>query len=284
MKRIAIVGPGLLGGSLALKLHALGGSEVRLWARRPEAIQEIEARKCADFASTDLREVAGDADLIVLCVPVNAMGGLAREMHGFIRPDTIITDVGSVKASVVNELGRILATRGRFVGSHPMAGNERTGLRAADANLFQGTTCMVTPDDNTDPIATAEVAAFWRRVGCRVVQIAAREHDECVALISHLPHLIAGALIHAVAGKNAHAFQVVGPGFRDTTRVASGPPGMWVDILRENAPAVLASLDAIMTKLAELRGILASPTANAESLRNFLAVAKQTRDQIQFPK
>jgi prephenate dehydrogenase len=283
MHRIAILGPGLLGGSLALKLRALGNCEVRLWARRPEALAEIEQRQCAHFASNDAVEVVRDADLVVLCVPVGAMPELARQIVGGIRPDTIVTDVGSVKASVVTEVGEFFKERGRFVGSHPMAGTEHTGLKAAKADLLEGTTCMVTPVASTNADAVAAVTAFWKSVGCRVVSIAALEHDECVALISHLPHVVAGALVRAVAARNPHAFQVVGPGFRDTTRVSSGPPGMWVGILRENAPAVLSSLDALVTELAELRRILSDPSTGDETLRNFLAEAKQTRDQIQFP-
>ena len=283
MKRIAILGPGLLGGSLALKLHASEMCKVRLWARRPEALKEIEERHCADFASNDVAEIVRDADLVVLCVPVDAMGDLARQVVSAIRPDTIVTDVGSVKASVAAELGPIFQSRGRFVGSHPMAGTEHTGLQAAKADLFHGTTCMVTPEESTAPETVEEVTRFWQSVGCRVVTIAAREHDECVALISHLPHIVAGALVHAVASENAHAFQVVGPGFRDSTRVASGPPGMWIGILRENSAAILAALDALLVKLTDLRQILASPQNGDASLRNFLAEAKQTRDQIKFP-
>ena len=283
MHRIAILGPGLLGGSLALKLRALGNCEVRLWARRPEALKEIEQRQCAHFASNDAAEVVSDVDLVVLCVPVGVMPDLAKQIIDAIRPDTIVTDVGSVKASVVAELGAIFAKRGRFVGSHPMAGTEHTGLQAAKMDLFQGTTCMVTPDDGTDAAAVATVSEFWKSVGCRVVALRAKEHDECVALISHLPHVVAGALVRTAAAKNPHAFQVVGPGFRDTTRVSSGPPGMWVGILRENAPAVLSALDGLMTELSELRRILSDPSTGDETLRNFLAVSKQTRDQIQFP-
>ena len=283
MHRIAIFGPGLLGGSLALKLRALGTCEVRLWARRPEALQEIRDRDCAHFASNDVAGVARDADLVILCVPVGVMPDLARQIAGVIRPDTIVTDVGSVKASVVAELGPIFASRGRFVGSHPMAGTEHTGLQAAKADLFQGTTCMVTPDAATDHDATKVVSAFWESVGCRVVAIPAQEHDECVALISHLPHVVAGAIVQAVAARNPHAFSVVGPGFRDTTRVASGPPVMWVGILRENSTAVLAALDALLAQLSGLREALSDSATGDDALRNFLAAAKQTRDQIKFP-
>ncbi len=281
MKRIAILGPGLLGGSIALKLRAVGGAHVALWARRAEAVEEIRARGCADAASTDVREVVRGADVVVFCVPVGAMPALAREIAGELRADTIVTDVGSVKATVVAELSAIFAGRALFVGSHPMAGSEFTGLKAARADLFEGTTCIVTPGDSGE--ATAKVSAFWQSLGCRVVQIAAAEHDECVALISHLPHLVAGTLVRTVATNNPHAFDVVGPGFRDTTRVASGPPPMWTEILRENSNAVVAAIDAMIAKLAEFRQTLA-PQSDPQALHDLLAEAKKTRDQITFPK
>ncbi len=279
MKRIAILGPGLLGGSIALKLRALGGSQVALWARRAEAVAEIRALGCAEEASSDLRSVVSGADLVVLCVPVGAMPTLARELAPLIREDTIVTDVGSVKCAVVAELSAILP---RFVGSHPMAGSEHTGMKAATAALFSKTTCIVTPAASTDAAALAQVSTFWQSLGCRVVSLPAEEHDECVALISHLPHLVAASLVNTVAGKNPHAFNVVGPGFRDTTRVSSGPPAMWVEILSENSHAVGSALDALIAKLAEFRQTLARSEAGGISAA--LHAAKQTRDHITFPK
>ena len=281
MKHIAILGPGLLGGSIALKLRALGGSHVALWARREEAVQEIRARGCADVASTDVREIVRGADIVIFCVPVGAMPALAREIVGELRADTIVTDVGSVKASVVAELSSIFAGRAQFVGSHPMAGSEFTGLKAARANLFEGTTCIVTPGVSGG--AVEKISEFWQSLGCRVVQLAAAEHDECVALISHLPHIVAGTLVRTVAANNPHAFNVVGPGFRDTTRVASGPSPMWAEILRENSGAVVAALDAMIAKLVEFRQTLA-PQGDTQALYDLLAGAKKTRDQITFPK
>ena len=162
-----------------------------------------------------------------------------------------------------------------------MAGSEFTGLKAARANLFEGTTCIVTPGDSAD--ATAQVSAFWQSLGCRIVQLAAAEHDECVALVSHLPHIVAGTLVRTVAANNPHALNVVGPGFRDTTRVASGPAPMWTEILRENSGAVVAALDAMIAKLAEFRQTLAAQSS-AQALHDLLAAAKETRDQITFPK
>lgn len=282
MKRIAILGPGLLGGSIALKLRELGGHHVSLWARRPEAVAEIHARDCADSASTNLAEMVRDADLVVLCMPVGAMATVAREIVGALKPGAVVTDVGSVKAAVVEQLGAIFAGRCHFVGSHPMAGSEFTGLAAARADLFKGAACIVTPEEGADPGAVACVSEFWQRLGCRVVELAAQEHDECVALVSHVPHLVAGTLVRTVAAQNAHAFSVVGPGFRDTTRVSSGPPELWVGILRENAAAVGNALDAVIAKLQILRQTLAP--FSESGVRAALTEAKTTRDQITFPQ
>ena len=283
MKRIAILGPGLLGGSIALKLRQLGGSHVTLWARRPAAVEEAIAADCAERATSDLEAAVKDADLVVLCVPVGAMRQIAATLIPAIRPDAIVTDVGSVKSAVLAEVGPLFARRGHFVGSHPMAGSEFTGLKAARADLFERSTCIVTPDANTDPQALAAVEAFWALLGCRVVQLGAGEHDDCVALVSHLPHLVAAMLVNVVADRNAHAFGVVGPGFRDTTRVASGPPAMWTEILRENSAAVVAATDALIAKLADFRQTLA-PDGDGRKLNEILAAAKTTRDRISFPK
>ena len=283
MKRIAILGPGLLGGSIALKLRALGGSHVTLWARRAAAVDEAIAAGCSDDATTDLITAVKDADLVVLCVPVGAMREIAGAFLPAIRPDAIVTDVGSVKGSVLAEVGALFRGCGRFVGSHPMAGSEFTGLKSARADLFERSTCIVTPDANTDPRALTVVENFWTRLGCRVVQLAAGEHDECVALVSHLPHLVATTLINMIAEQNAHAFGVVGPGFRDSTRVASGPPALWTEILRENSAAVVAAIDALIAKLADFRQTLARP-GDGRNLHDTLTAAKTTRDRISFPK
>jgi len=283
MKRIAILGPGLIGGSIALALRRHGGSHVTLWTRRPEAIGEIIAAGCADTATADLATAVKDADLVVLCVPVGAMFGIAAMIAPVIRGDCIISDAGSVKGPVLAELRPLFRERGRFVGSHPMAGSEHTGLAAARANLFDGTTCIVTPDADTEVAVLAELRGFWKSIGCRVIELPAAEHDECVALVSHLPHLLAATLVNTVAAQNEHAFRAVGPGFRDTTRVAAGPPAMWREILRENSAAVLPAIDALIAKLADFRQTLALD-GDGRGIHELLANARTTRERITFPK
>jgi prephenate dehydrogenase len=283
MKRIAIFGPGLIGGSIALALRRIGGSHVTLWARRPEAVGEVIAAGCADAATADLAAAVKDADLVVLCVPVGAMGGLAAGIAPLIPSQCVVTDAGSVKGPVLAELRPIFQGRGRFVGSHPMAGSEHTGLTAARAHLFDGTTCIVTPEPDTDAAALALVCDFWKGIGCRVAELPAAEHDECVALVSHLPHLLAATLVNTVAARNEHAFRVVGPGFRDTSRVAAGPPAMWREILRENSAAVLPAIDALIAKLSEFRQTLALAD-DGRGTHELLAAARATRERITFPK
>lgn len=286
MKRIAILGPGLLGGSIALKLRETGVARVALWARRQAAVDDILARGCADEACTSIAKIAADADLVVLCVPVGAMEDISQDLRGVIRKDTIVTDVGSVKQSVVAGLDAVFENHGRFVGSHPMAGSESTGMAAAQTDLFCGKTCIVTPSQATDAAALQEVIEFWKQLGCkRVVQLSPEAHDECVALISHLPHLVAAALVNTVSDTYPAAFEVVGPGFRDTTRVAGGPPAMWQEILTENSHAVVHALDAMIAKLTTFRQTLHSHSAEEAKVEitATLAAAQSTRDRI-FPK
>jgi prephenate dehydrogenase len=280
MNRLAILGPGLLGGSIALAARRSGGFHVSAWARRPEAVVEMERRGMADVVSGDLSVVVKDADLIVLCVPVGVMGALAEQIVSMISPRAIVTDVGSVKGPVVEELHGIFSKCGRFVGSHPMAGSEKTGLEAARTELFDGAVCNVTPEEHSDSDSVAAVRAFWQALGGRVLELSPMQHDEIVALISHLPHLLAATLVNVVGQENAAAFDFSGPGFRDTTRVASGPPAMWSEILRSNQAAVRASAEAMIEKLREIITLL----DHDASMTEFLTQAKARRDLLRHPK
>ncbi len=280
MTQLAIIGPGLLGGSIALAARRAGGFRVAAWARRSEAVAEMQRLALADRVSTNLAETVADADLVVLCVPIGAMAELARQIVAAIAPGAVVTDVGSVKAPVVEEVGAVFSRRGRFVGSHPMAGSEQTGIAAASADLFDGAACIVTPVENSDAGAVAMVRGFWESLGCRVLETSPARHDEIVALVSHFPHLLAAMLVNVVAEQNADAFEFSGPGFRDITRVASGPPAMWAEILRSNHVAVRKSAEAMIEKL---RGI-ATLLDHDASMTEFLTHAKAQRDRLRSPK
>ena len=282
IQRVALVGPGLLGGSIALALRGRKDVTVAIWARRSEMVEELKAMALAHYASTTLARVVRDADLIILCTPVGAMPALAREIVGAAKPGAIVTDVGSVKGALVAELGAIFRGGPRFVGSHPMAGSEQTGLRAARADLFRGAVCIVTPDADSDAEAVAEVGAFWESLGGIVRHLAPAAHDEAVALVSHFPHLLAATLVNVVAERQAAALELCGPGFRDTTRVAGGAPEMWAEILAANATAVRATLDAMIEKLREIANILARDPSDP-ALRAFLTHAQQRRATVRLP-
>ena len=283
MEKVAILGPGLLGGSLALELRERPATSVAVWARRPEAAAAAEGAGLADFISTDVGKVVAGAAIVVLCTPVAAMPPLARQFAESILPDALITDVGSVKGAVVQELNSVFTARGRFIGSHPMAGSEQTGIDAARPDLFRGAACIITPDDATKESAITDASRFWKNVGCTVGILSPAEHDQVVALVSHLPHLVAATLIATINDLHPAAFAFAGPGLRDTTRIASGPAAMWTEILQTNSQAVRHAAEAMIEKLGQTVKLLdrAAPTCD---LQTFLTRAKAARDTIRFPK
>lgn len=255
---LAVFGPGLLGGSLLLDARAHGVREVRVWARSEKSLEKVRERQLADFASTDARETAQGADLLILAVPVGAMAGLAGEITQATLPaGAVVTDVGSVKAAVLAGAGAVCRQAGvAFVGSHPMAGAETPGLDAAKSGLFRNAACLLTPDASTDPGALEKVDAFWQALGCRTSRLGAAHHDEVVARISHLPHLSAVAATLASFQPDASMARFAAGGLRDTTRVASGLPSMWREILMENRTAILPALGDLHRITGELLEIL----------------------------
>ncbi|MEO7934320.1 MAG: prephenate dehydrogenase/arogenate dehydrogenase family protein [Chthoniobacterales bacterium] len=270
-REIAILGPGLLGASLALALAE--SSSIRLWGRRPESIAEV--RNFAPVCTIDLAEAVKGADLVIFCTPIEVMGGIARQIVPFLGEETLVTDVGSVKAGIVMELESICGPK-RFLGSHPMAGSEQSGSAAARADLFIGAACIVTPTEKTPTANVEHIAQFWKNLECEVHCLSPETHDRQIAQISHLPHLLAGCLVNAVA--DPAAFQLAGQGFRDSTRIASGPPDMWRGILQSNRTQLLAALAALQSQIGLAEQLLQAD--DAAGLRNFLAAAKTKRDGI----
>jgi prephenate dehydrogenase len=246
--KIALLGPGLLGGSLALALRErLREAHLRVWGRREEPVQAVWDRGIADVASTDLEAVVGGADLAVLCVPVDSMADLLKRMLPFLRPSAMVTDVGSVKRPVVE-------------------------------SLFEGAVCLITPAEGTPAADIAAVTLFWEIVGCRVRRLSPAEHDDVVALVSHLPHLLAAALTQFAAERKPGALELCGNGFKDTTRVASGPPAMWTGILRENRRALHDSLEALIEKLSGIATLL--DQFDDTKMMRLLEAAKAHRDRL----
>jgi prephenate dehydrogenase len=252
---------------------------VRLWARKPETIAAAAALGIPN-GTTDLAEAVQDASLLVLAVPVGSMAGLVSSAISAGLPGhCLITDVGSVKSTPHREIARILHGHGNhFIGSHPMAGSERNGLAAATVDLFKNAACLLTNDAGAPAEPAAALERFWQQIGCRTSWMSAAVHDELVARISHLPHLIAASAAR-ICLKDPAESRFGGGGLRDTTRVAAGNPVMWAEIVIENREALIQPLQET---IADLREILAAlETGDQEQTRKWLATAKQKRDPIQ---
>lgn len=277
---IAIFGPGLLGGSLAMAVRkALPAAEIRIWARRQQAVDEVLQRKLADYASIDATSVVAGASLVILATPIEHMKGLSEGFVSALQPGAVVTDVGSVKRCLVDQLEPLFAVAGiAFVGSHPMAGSERAGLEAARADLFTGATCITTPTTTTNLSALLRVQAFWTQLYCRVLSMAPDEHDRKIARISHLPHAMASMLTLAALRRDPTAAQCSGNGFRDSTRIAAGDPELWTGILSENRQELISGLEDAVALTQELLAIVRSQ--DNERLRHFLAEAQLLRASV----
>lgn len=276
---ITILGGGLLGGSLALALTALENPpQVRLWARKGETVEAAEKLGIPGVIS-DLAEAVKDTSLVILAVPVGSMAALVSAALEAGLPDgCLLTDVGSVKRVPHRTIAPLLRGRDiRFIGSHPMAGSERNGLNAATETLFKNAACLLTNDDGAPANQTAALENFWKTIGCRTSWMSASIHDELVARISHLPHLIAASAAR-VCLKDPSEGRFGGGGLRDTTRVAAGNPKMWAEIVIENREALTGLL---RESIDDLREILASlEDVNQEQARQWLTTAKQRRDPL----
>jgi prephenate dehydrogenase len=279
-KKVTLVGVGLLGGSLglALKRGRLAGS-VTGFVRRAASVKECELAGAVDVATRHLDEAVTGAELIVLCTPIAQMRPLLEQMLPSLAINAIVTDVGSVKASVVKDLESLVAKAGaHFVGSHPMAGAEKTGVAWACADLFEDAVCVITPTPNSNHAAVRKVEQLWRAVGGRLLRLTPKVHDQLVSRSSHLPHVLAAQLANIVLNP-VHPKQqalLCANGFRDTTRIASGSPEMWRDIAVANRDNLLRALRSFESELARFKAALRKGDSGAVS--RFFQRAKRQRD------
>jgi prephenate dehydrogenase len=278
---VAILGVGLIGGSIGLGLLERGLSRrVVGIGRRPVALRSALRRRAITASTTEIARGVADADLIVVCTPVDMVAEHVAAIRRVCRPDAIITDVGSTKASIVAAIadaGKAGSEplHGQFLGSHPMAGSEKTGVRFADASLFQGRAVILTPTPETPATVQRRLTRFWRSLGARVVALSPEEHDRSVAAISHLPHLVASAL---AASTDGGQLPLAGGGWRDTTRVAAGDAELWRQIFLDNRQALLPCLDRFLNKLDEFR--VAVRDGDSAALRRLLEAGKEIRDAV----
>jgi len=257
---MAILGVGLIGGSLAMVCRQKGlARQIVGYGRRPESLKKAVKFGVIDRFFQDLHETVKGADLIVLATPVGRFEALAREMASAVSNQAIVTDVGSVKGDLVARLEGLLPNGSRFVGTHPIAGKEKTGVEAASATLFSGALCILTPTEKTDPSALESVKAIWEAAGAKPILMDAAQHDQILAAVSHLPHLVAYALVNTVLetkvqGQAVRSFS--GGGFRDFTRIAASSPEMWRDICLLNRDPLLGMIDAYDKTLARLKKLI----------------------------
>jgi prephenate dehydrogenase len=273
---VAILGVGLLGGSIGLALRQRGLAQtvvgIGRTASRLRIAEEIGA---VSWSTSDIHRGVAEADLIVICTPVGHVVEHVRQVRSACRPDALVTDVGSTKGEICRALAAATDGPGAFVGSHPLAGSEKSGPEFADPNLFEGCVTVVTPTDAAAETRVSEVEEFWRSLGSRVLRMAPDEHDRAVAEISHLPHLVASAL---AASTEPRDLVLAATGWRDTTRVASGDVELWQQIFAENRSHVLRSLAKFEKVLSAFRQALEADDS-AELVR-LLAAGKRQRDRL----
>ena len=256
-ERVAILGVGLLGGSLALACKEQGVAQTVIgYGRRKERIQAAKRRGIVDEGSDDLAATVRNADMVVVCMPVESITARIRELAPGLKPGAILTDVGSVKGPMVREIETLIPNGIHYVGSHPIAGGERSGYEEARANLYHRALCIVTPTEKTTPIALEQVTQFWKRLGAEIVTLEPDEHDLIYGGVSHLPHIIAFALMNAIGGmrtqQHGNFFPFGGNGLLDYTRIASSDPGMWRDIFLANREIILQHLKTFQNCLESL--------------------------------
>ena len=276
VRKITVVGVGLLGGSVGLAVKAAEeGARVVGVGRRQSSLERALSAGAIDEATLDVAKGVAGAEMVVLATPLGMYEDHLLAMKPALSDGAIVTDVGSTKSLVVRIAEGVLGRGGPFVGSHPMAGGERKGVEFARADLFEGATCILTPTRNTPPAVAGKVERFWRHLGGVTVRMTPAAHDRAVARVSHLPHALA-AIIVAVQG--AGHLDLAGTGFLDTTRIASGDPGMWREILLTNRKAVLAAIDAADEHLMRLRDVLEA--GDGGEIERYLKRAKDRRDKL----
>ena len=280
IRELAIVGVGLLGGSvakaaragqLARRLVGIGRDAGRL---RP-ALED----GALDTITTDLAEGVRTADFVLLAAPVLAIEGLLAQVGRAAPAGAVVTDVGSTKRNIVRAAERLFAgLPSAFVGSHPLAGSEQSGYRVSRVDLFQGATVVVTPTEATELAALKRTSEFWEALGARVTSLDPETHDRAVAAISHLPHLVACALVDGACRVEPAALELAARGFRDTTRIAAGDPDMWTEIFLANRDALSTSVAAFREALADLERVIAAGTTG--ELQAALARIKAMREGL----
>jgi prephenate dehydrogenase len=279
LRTIGLVGVGLIGGSFAAALKRAGtGARIRGFDRDAQALQRAAQLGVIDEAADSPSDAARGADLVIVAVPVRAIGPVLHDIALSLSPDAVVTDVGSTKTEVVREARAELRERfPRFVPAHPIAGREASGVDAAIPDLFKGARVVVTPLPETSEDAVALVRQCWEAVGGKVATLSPEAHDRIFAAVSHLPHVLSFALVSELAARpdGSELFGFAAGGFRDFTRIAASSPEMWRDIALQNRAALLAEIDRYSAQLAVFRELI--ERGDGAGLLRLMAEARTAR-------
>ena len=286
INRLAVIGVGLIGGSLALALRRRGEvGEIVGCGRQRENLETAVRKGIIDRYETSPERAVGGADMVVLSMSLGSTGDILRTIGGVIDNGATVTDVGSVKGPVIEEARTALGdTFPNFVAGHPIAGTEHSGADAAFATLYENHKVILTPSEDTDPVAIERVSTMWEQAGAEVVQMPAELHDAALAATSHLPHLLAYALVEVLASRDDSdsIFAFAAGGFRDFTRIASSNPGMWTEICLANKAPLAQVCQQFAERLDTLREAL--DANDAETLREIFERARDAREACLIPE
>jgi prephenate dehydrogenase len=282
LKSVAVIGVGLIGGSFALAMRRAGvATSIAGFDREPAALQRAVELGVVDRAAESASDAVRGASLVMVAVPVRAIGPVLHDVALALDPEAFVTDAGSTKAEVVRLARAELRERfPRFVPGHPIAGRETSGVDNAHSELFRGARVVLTPAAETAAPAIAMVRSAWEAAGARVAIAAADEHDRVFAAVSHLPHILSFALVSEIASRAdaAHLLEFAGGGFRDFTRIAASSPEMWRDIAMQNREALLAELDRFGARLAVFRELI--DKGEGAGLERLMAEARAARQAL----
>ncbi|MFA7268696.1 MAG: prephenate dehydrogenase/arogenate dehydrogenase family protein [Sterolibacterium sp.] len=280
LRKVVVCGVGLIGGSFALALkQARAVGEVVGVGRTRATLDEAQKRGVIDRSTGDWGDALAGADLVLLAMPVGQMETVMSQLAPHLGPQTLLTDGGSTKQDVIAAARKTLGgSIGQFIPAHPIAGAEKSGVAAAQVDLYRGKRVVLTPLPENVPAGVARVRAAWEICGAKISELTPAEHDRTFAAVSHLPHLLAYALVHEFAGRenSEQLFSFAAGGFRDFTRIASSHPEMWRDICVANRSALIDELDAFQSELLRTRVLLAS--ADGAGLEAMFATSRARRD------
>lgn len=282
IKKLAILGVGLIGGSIgkAVKTRKLAKEVVGI-GRNLVHLNKAICYQAVDKITLDYKEGVRNADLVILCLPIQQIIEYGKKIFPYLRKKAVLTDVGSTKLEIVNQLEKNIFKENYFVGAHPMAGSEKTGIENAKENLFENTKCLITPTKTTNLKALSLIKEFWQSLGAKPILITPEKHDYLVAAVSHLPHLMAVMLVNLIgkiSQKEKKIKEIAGQGFIDSTRIASSSSILWNNICFSNQEKILEVIDLMFQELNKIKKII--KTKDDKILKTQFEKAKKIREEI----